>query len=163
MKKSGKGRAIGFHQICITMKLIALLLTVALVQAHGASIAQNVSISGEHLTLKKVFAEIKRQTGYAFFYNYALLKEAHPVTLDVKDEPLTSVLDRCFSDQPFGYYLENKTIVITQRAPVAGRLPTDAREATAETVVIKGKVVNEKGEPVPGASVRVKNAKAGTS
>ena len=163
MKKSGKGRAIGFHQICITMKMIALLLTVALVQAHGASIAQNVSISGEHLTLKKVFAEIKRQTGYAFFYNYALLKEAHSVTLDVKDEPLTAVLDRCFSDQPLDYYLENKTIVITKKPPVARPLPADTREAIAATVVIKGKVVNEKGEPIPGASVHTKGGNGGTS
>jgi iron complex outermembrane receptor protein len=145
------------------MKLTALLLTVALVQAHGAGIAQNVSISGEHLTLKKVFAEIKRQTGYAFFYNYTLLKEAHTISLDVKDEPLTSVLDRCFSDQPLDYYLENKTIVITRKAapPLADAVHQQA--ASAETVVIKGKVVNDKGEPISGASIRVKDAKLGTS
>jgi iron complex outermembrane receptor protein len=142
MKKSGKGRTIGFHQICITMKLTALLLTIALVQAHGA--------------------ELKRQTGYAFFYNYTLLKEAHPVSLDVKDEPLTKVLDRCFTDQPIDYYLENKTVVITRRAePVVN--VSEAGQPAAETVVIKGKVVNDKGEPIPGASVHLKNGRGGTS
>jgi iron complex outermembrane receptor protein len=163
MKKSGKGRTIGFHQICITMKLTALLLTIALVQAHGAGVAQNVSISGQNLSLKKVFAELKRQTGYAFFYNYTLLKEAHPVSLDVKDEPLTKVLDRCFTDQPIDYYLENKTVVITRRAEPVVNVSSEAGQPAAETVVIKGKVVNDKGEPIPGASVHLKNGRGGTS
>lgn len=170
MKKIGRGRSGGFHQMCITMKLTALLLTVALMEAHGGSIAQNVSLSGQDLTLKKVFAEIKHQTGYAFFYNYTLLKEAHPVSLNVKDVSLAQVLSLCFSGQPLDYVIENKTIVVTRKTDVAPGSATapSAIDSNAmllqETVVVRGKVTNEKGEPVVGASVRVKGeGKTGTS
>jgi len=151
------------------MKLTALLLTVALMEAHGGGLAQNVSLSGRNLSLKKVFAEIKHQTGYAFFYNYSLLKEAHPVSLDVKAAPLAEVLSLCFSGQPLDYIIENKTIVITKTAISPGLTATSAisRDSAAyrlpEGVVVKGRVTNEKGEPLAGVSVKVKGEKIGTT
>ena len=169
MKKIGKGRFAGFHQMCKIMKLITLLLTVALMEAHGGGIAQNVSLSGENLSLKKIFSEIKHQTGYAFFYNYSLLKEAHPVSLNVKEAPLTKVLDLCFAGQPLDYSIENKTIVVTKRPPAGGDLsaapvsPDSADRRLPESIVIKGKVTNDKGEPLAGATVRVKGEKIGTA
>jgi iron complex outermembrane recepter protein len=169
MKKIGKARYAGFHQMCITMKLIALLLTVALMEAHGGGIAQNVSLSGQNLSLKKVFAEIKHQTGYAFFYNYALLREAHPVSLHVKEAPLAQVLELCFAGQPLDYSIENKTIVVTRKVlsdgnPPAAVIPADANDpGLPESVVIKGRVTNEKGEPVAGATVKVSGEKIGTA
>jgi iron complex outermembrane receptor protein len=159
MKKVGKGRAPGFHQICIAMKLTTLLLTTALMQAHAGGMAQNVSLSGQHLTLKSVFSKIKQQTGYAFFYNYSLLKEAHPVDLDVKDMPLTKVLDLCFTGQPLDYAIENKTVVITERPEP----PADPTIAALPDVTVRGRVVDDKGNPVVGASVKVKGRNTGTS
>ena len=159
MKLIGKGRPSGFHQMCIAMKLTALLLTVALMEAHGGGFAQNVSLSGQHLSLKTVFSKIKQQTGYAFFYNYSLLKEAHPVDLDVRDMPLSKVLDLCFAGQPLDYAIENKTVVITPKAPQAE--PDAQAVQPQETVVIRGKVTDDKGAPVVGASVRVRGSKEG--
>ena len=162
MKKTGKFRPAGFHQMCMVMKLCTLLLTATLSQVYAGGIAQNVSLSGRDLPLKKVFSEIKRQTGYAFFYNYSLLKEAHPVSLNVKDAPLTQVLTLCFADQPLDYIIENKTIVITERA--GKPLSAEGQERRIpEPVVIKGTVTNDKGEPLQGASVKIKGAKTGTS
>jgi iron complex outermembrane recepter protein len=170
MKKIGRGRSAGFHQMCITMKLITLLLTVVLMEAHGGGIAQNVSLSGQHLSLKKIFSEIKQQTGYAFFYNYSLLREAHPVSLDVKDAPLVRVLDLCFQGQPLDYSIENRTIVITKKAAAATGLAVIAPlvanrtdPGLPESIVIKGRITNEKGEPVVGATVKVKGEKIGTA
>ncbi|WP_162852676.1 SusC/RagA family TonB-linked outer membrane protein [Dinghuibacter silviterrae] len=140
------------------MKLTTLLLTVALVEAHGGGMAQNVNLSGQHLSLKTVFSKITRQTGYAFFYSYSLLKQAHPVDLDARDMPLLKVLDLCFAGQPLGYAIENKTVVITARqvAPVN-------TTGAAPPITIRGKVIDEKGNPVVSASVKVKGSNIGTS
>lgn len=135
-------------------------------EAHAGGMAQNVSLTGRDLSLKKVFAEIKHQTGYAFFYNYALLKEAHNVTLDVKNVPLTEVLDKCFADQPLGYVIENKTVVVTVKptsASAASAVAETTAVAASDNVTVKGKVVNEKGEPIVGASVRLRGEKVGTT
>ena len=168
MKKTDKGRSAGLHQMCIAMKLTTLLLTVALMEAHGGGIAQNVSISGKNLSLKKVFSEIKHQTGYDFFYNYDLLREAHPVNLHVKEAPLTQVLKLCFTDQPLDYFIENKTIVITKRSapprPDEGTAITDSTvQVIVANVEVRGKITDDKGGPVAGASIKVKGEQTGTT
>jgi iron complex outermembrane recepter protein len=164
MKKIGKGRGSGFHQMCIAMRLTALLLTVSLMEVHAAGVAQQVSLSGRNLSLKTVFSQIKRQTGYAFFYNYSLLKQAHPVDLNVHDMPLSQVLDSCFVGQPLDYAIENKTVVITaKQAPITPVAAATSAVATAPEVDLRGKVTDDKGNPLVGASVRIKGSKFGTT
>src|ERR1700753_2907814 len=97
-------------QMLLTMKLTILLMTVALLHVHAGVFSQNVTISGRNLPLKKIFTIIESQTGYAFFYKNELLKNARPVTIDVKNAPLESVLQLCFADQPLGYDIQNKTV-----------------------------------------------------
>jgi iron complex outermembrane receptor protein len=164
MKKNGKARYPGFHQMCITMKLTALFLTVALVEAHGGTLAQNVSLSGAHLSLREVFSEIKHQTGYAFFYSYDLLEEAHPVTIHAAGKPLREVLDSCFAGQPLDYTIENKTVVISLKEPT-GILPgaSSLENAMMDPIIIRGKVIDDKGDPIAGASIKVKGGQGGTS
>ena len=168
MKKTDKSRFPGLHQMCIAMKLTTLLLTVALMEAHGGGIAQNVHISGQNLSLKKVFSEIKHQTGYAFFYNYELLREAHPVSLNVKDAPLEEVLKLCFAGQPLDYFIENKTIVITRRAtPPSPPAPTapladNIVQVVVDNVEVRGKITDDQGSALGGVSINVKGQRTGT-
>src|SRR5436190_20401708 len=101
------------------MKLTCVLLTVFLLNVHAIGVSQTITWSGKNESIEKVFSVIKKQTGYFFFYNYNLLKDARRVTLNVKNAPLAEVLELCFKNQPFDFVIENKTIVITKRvAPV---------------------------------------------
>src|SRR5579872_7411893 len=115
MKVFGKSHALSewltsHHQMFLAMKFTIVLLTIALLQAHGGVFSQNVTLSAHNLPLKKVFREIEKQTGYIFFCNTALFDLAKPVNLNVKDVPLSDALERCFSDQPLSYYIQNKTV-----------------------------------------------------
>src|ERR1700748_1398791 len=101
MKDFGKSH-VSHHQMFLAMKLTIALLTIALLHAHGGVFSQNVTLSGRNLSLKKVFKEIEKQTGYTFFCNADLLNSAKPVSLNVKDAPLSEVLEHCFSDEPLG-------------------------------------------------------------
>ncbi len=60
--------------------------------------------------------EIKKQTGYVFFYNMRLLQKTHPVSIDVKNKGLKEVLDQIFAAQPVSYSIVNKTVVVNERA-----------------------------------------------
>ena len=59
--------------------------------------------------------ELKKQTDFDFLYNNATLKNAKPVTLDIKNLDLKKVLDLCFEKQPFDYKIRNKTVLITAK------------------------------------------------
>src|ERR1700755_542460 len=107
--------AASYHQMLMAMKLTAFLLTAALLTAHAGGFSQNVTLDVDNAPLKKVFTEIRKQTGYSVFYNYDLLKKGHGVTMHVQNMPLQSALLQCMTGQPLSYFIQNKTIFISDK------------------------------------------------
>src|SRR5690242_9382293 len=76
-------------RILLGMKLTVLFLLSGTLAVSAGTRAQNVTISGSNLSLREVFTQINRQTGYDFLYDVRDIEKAPPVTLHVKDAPVT--------------------------------------------------------------------------
>lgn len=146
-------------KILLTMKLTTLLLFAAFLQVSASTTAQTVSISGKEMPLVKVFETIKSQTGFVFFYDAVLLQQGKPVNLKVKNQPLADVLQQVFSDQPLSWSIVNKTITITPKP--AQPAPAEKPIVAVLANLVKGKVVDENGQPLAGASILVKGTSIG--
>lgn len=111
------------------------------------SFAQKVSVDMKSGSLEKAFREIEKQTGYSFIYGKQQISRAAPVNISVKDQELDVLLKMLFSNQPFTYSLSGKFIAIrAKNAP--------GNEAKPNTdITIRGKITDEKGNPIPSASV----------
>ncbi len=96
------------------MKLTGILLLTGLLQVQARGIAQSVTYTAHGVPLTKVFAEIKRQTGYLFFYSPDDLKESRPVTCEWKNLSLLSALDNLFAGQPLAFEVQGNTVVVRQ-------------------------------------------------
>lgn len=147
----------------LIMKMTCFLLLAACLQVSANTYSQKISFSGKQVKLEKVLAEIRQQTGYVFFYTYRLLDQAKPVSLNVKDAALDQVLAVCFKDQPLDFSIENKTIVIRQReSALRERYDSSVALYAVPPADIRGKISNEKGEPLAGAFIRVKKSRQST-
>ncbi|SEW46411.1 TonB-linked outer membrane protein, SusC/RagA family [Chitinophaga sp. YR573] len=133
------------------MKLTALLLTFVLLKAS----AQPVTFSGTNVPLEKVFSSIKKQTGYVFFHRNEDMLAAHPVSVSLDKTPLETALRDVLKDQPLTYAIHGNTIVISRKVITSSPPP--------QTDKLQGKVVNEKGEPIPGATIQIKGTQRGTA
>lgn len=156
----------GFTKTLRIMKLTAIILLAFCLQVSARSDAQIVSLSEKNVSLEKVFKSIKKQTGYDFWYENKLLDNGQKVTIVVNNQPLSQVLDLCFKDQPFTWSIVGKIIVVKAKAPVVADEPValpPPPPPPPPPVEVKGKVVNEKGEPVASASVTVKGTNIGTT
>ncbi len=129
------------------MKLTIVLWVVALMQVSAATYAQKVSLNVKNASLDEVLNNLSRQSGYNFLYNAIMLKTANPVSLSVTNEPLNEVLNLCFKDQPLGFVINGNTVVIHKK---------NTAQPVNAVVVITGKVTDDKGLALPGASVRLK-------
>lgn len=137
------------------MKLTALLLFVAILHVSAHGLAQDrVTFSGSNVSLEKVFSAIKQQTSFLFLYNDALLENTRKVTINVKDASIEEVMRVCAKDQPFDYTIKGKTIFIINKEEKAVEKP--APKPTNPGKDVKGRVVNNNGEPVQGATIKVK-------
>ncbi|MHA4809535.1 TonB-dependent receptor [Flavitalea flava] len=146
------------------MKLTFFLFLAAGLQVSASGLGQTVTLTEKSASLKKIFKSINQQTGYKFFYEDELLKKAGKITINVRNTPMEEALKICFRNLPFGYTISKNTIVVTETpAPGAvGGANGSAAEAPAP-IVIKGKVVDEDGRPLPGASVFIKGTQTGTT
>lgn len=138
-------------------KLTAVLLVTACLQVSANGYSQKVTLSDSEVSLKKVFREIRHQTGFLFFYSDELLQQARKVSIHLKDAPLREVLDSCFRDQPLGYEIDGNMIVVDARAPVVMRPPPPGE------IVIRGRVNDAQGMPLAGVSVTVAGSSRGVA
>ena len=129
-----------------TMKLTIILIAVFCLQLNAAVFSQRVTISKKNMSLENVIKEIKKQTGYFFLYDLDLLQQkSKPVSLSVKDAEISEVLAIALKSQPFGFEIKENTILIK---PLV--------YATISNIDVSGIVRDENGQPMIGASVKVK-------
>ena len=139
------------------MKLTALMLFLAFMQVSASTLAQKVTLSERNASLTTIFEQIRNQTGYDFAYTTATIKAARPVTIDVKNEDLSEVLDRIFSGQPLNYTIGNKSVVVSIKdVSFLDQLSDKVKTVLNLPTEISGTVTDTLGHPLVGASVSIK-------
>lgn len=159
------GRHLFKKQVVMQIKLTAFILMICTLHAFAKGKAQMVTLSVKNASLESVLREVKRQTGYEFFYNSRLIKECPPVSLNVKNASLKSILDNCFKGIPLTYQIYDKTIIIEKSRKNAAVQPNDNLLQASLSVseqTITGKVTDSAGAPLSGVSIEVKGTKNGT-
>lgn len=165
-----------FNKIFLVMKLTLILLLALILNVSAEGFSQKITYSGENVSLEKVFASIKKQTGYGFFFQEELYSIARPVTINVVDEELSTVLTDVFKNQPLDFSIKNKTILISKKSlplfntnPIASQ-PLDLSknlsfdlENLTKDIIIKGVVTDTKGETLPGVSIILKGTAVGAT
>jgi len=135
------------------MKLTTILLLVGALHVSAATFSQTVTLSRRKTSLKQVFKEIKKQTGYFFFYKGQLLQDKPDVVVEFNNASLVDALNTSLKDQNLSYNIVNKTIVISRRE----NLPVVAANLAVK-IEVKGVVADKAtGETLPGVNVSIKN------
>lgn len=120
--------------------------------------AQKVTIDVKNASLISVLDEIKSQTGYRYLFVGSRAQEVKGITLSMKDQPLETVLDNCLRETVWTYSISDKTIVLSLKAGVAADKSNQPIKKE-----VKGIVVDKKGEPMPGVTVKLANTSVGTA
>ncbi len=139
-------------KIPLSMRITTFLLIAVVMQVNATSFAQKISLKENNAPLANVFKKISQQSGYDFFVTGTLLKTTKPVTINVVNAELNDVLKEIFKNQPATFSITEKTIIVSpKKSTEKGRDPSVA-------FVLRGKVSDEAGHPLAGASVRKKNS-----
>jgi len=145
------------------LRIMRILIVIQLafclqLSAHGYS--QKVTLRLKDVSLETALSAIKQQTGYVFFYNYNLVREAGTVSVDLKNADMQEAVRQTLKGLPIDFVIEKKTVVLSRRiapAPIT-------EEAPPATVTVTGTVVNgDTRQPLQGATVAVKGTGAVTT
>lgn len=144
------------HKLIMVMKLTTLLLIITLLHASAKSYSQKISLNEKNTSLEKVLSQIKNQSGYVFLYTDQNLVNTS-ISVNVKDASIEETLNACFKNAQIGYKITGKNILLRATYP-----QTADQENAPPPITVKGKVVDETGKPLMGASVKLKGGSLGT-
>ena len=130
-------------RLCCFFVFVSSLHTQATVWAQG-----KVTVELQNKTLGEVLKVLKEQTGVHFMYNTQEVNVGTKVSVSLNEARLEEALQSIFQGLPYRYNQVEDYILITPKKE------SETQQTDMRTV--KGKVVDSKGEPLPGVSVVVK-------
>ena len=150
MKKNGEydpPKNGSLKKMCRIMKVTMLLLLFTVYQSFGSVHAQQVKldISLDNGSFAQFMEQVKRQSDFTFFFNDGMIMGVKNITLHVKQSAIETVLEACLKGTGISFRIKDNTIILF-----------GADEKVKKEITVKGKVVDEEGEPLPGATVKVK-------
>ncbi len=101
-----------------------------------------------------VLNEIENETDFFFLFNQKLVDVERKVDIEVSQEKVEKVLDRLFGNTNVSYKLLDRQILLTPK--------NNEDNLFQQSRTVTGSVVNDSGEPIPGATVVVKGTSQGT-
>lgn len=149
------------------MKLVTFFLTVILARVEATGFGQKITISEKNTPIENVFHKIESQTGFVFFYDTDDVQKLN-VSIVRKNASLDDILKECFQGTHLAYKLVDKTIVIRKKeitSPKTLERPKIAeplKQVAEVELSVSGKVIDDKGDGLPGVSILVKGTSQGT-
>ena len=140
------------------MKLTGVLTLVPLLHLSASVYSQQVTLKGQRVKIKDALRTVTKQTGYGFLYNSRMLDIESSINLDLNNAPLSKAIEDILATKGLTYRIEEKTIVLL---PKEKDHSTTRHVEVQDGVIIKGKITDENGKPLIGATVQVEGQKLG--
>ena len=146
------------------MKIAAIFLILGI----NASMANDtysqsttLSLKANNKTVQEIFSEIEKQSEYVFFYYDGVLDINRKVKLDITDQTVDVILKQLFEGTDNTYVIKDRQIFISKKKDngLIGPLPLKAQNKST----FRGKVLDDFGEPLPGAAILVAGSTRGVT
>ena len=143
-------------RMLLIMKSIVILLfcTLNLQAAVYSQHQKKFDISLNNVTVSDVFRYLHEVSQYDFVYDSDAVKQMQPVSVDLQNTDIESVLNTVLAGTPFGWSIEDNVIIIRRNEQ-----PTPS--AQQQSKVLKGKVTDKQGNTLPGVTILIKGTTIG--
>ena len=136
------------------MRLLFILITMTsmTISANGFSQEQRVTLEMKNVGAMELFKQIQKETNLFFVYNDADLIPFDNISVSARDEAVDVLLNRVFTG--LNFLFEGNVIIVKP-------LQVKDEKKEVKKFTIKGKVVDEKNQPLPGVTVRLDSTTVG--
>ena len=140
------------HSFLAFLLFICFSFTSYYIQAQEM---KSITLNVQNETAENVFNQLGMQTGLKFFYDQEIVNAAPRITLNVSNVSLQDVLERITLQTKLYFNRDNHTISVGKQ-----KIGQDTSK-DIKLRNLKGRVVDQNGEPIIGASVLVKGTANG--
>ena len=144
-------------KVFVIMRITLFLLCLGVYQLFAVdSYSQNakINLNISDQSVKSVLSEIQNQSEFSFMFNSNIVDVERKVDIKAENEKVFEVLEKLFSGTDVAYTVVDRQIVLFPSNMLAEQQPAKS---------ISGKVTDQGGASVPGASVVVKGTTTGVT
>lgn len=155
-------------RISCTQFLLAILfagVTYARNTNAQVNLGQKIDLNAHNVHIEKILKRIEKITNTKFVYSLNVVDVSKKATVAADNETLGHVLDEVLLKNGIGYDVIHNRIVLTplDENKAEAQQPSAGQSLIAEAeVIVHGKVTDDKGTPLVGVTVQVKNTNIGT-
>lgn len=139
------------------MRLTTFILIIALAQVSARGFGQKITLNEINAPIEKILQSIQSQSGYGFIYNVKDL-DNRKVSISLNNASIEEAVKSLVKDLRLNYKIVNKDIVLTRIEPSF----LDRLVERWANIDVSGRVVDEKGLPLSGATIKIKGTERGT-
>lgn len=158
------GKPIPRLKFDLKMKLSVFFLftTFFALQANtGYAQKTKVTLDMQNVTVERLLDEIENRTEFLFVYKSNDVDLSRLVSVNVKKERVTTLLEHVFKNSQTTFNVINKQIFLTEKN--ASKLPKEEASLSQDPIRVTGKVTDENGAPIPGVTVRIAGTNRGVA
>ena len=138
--------------------LLFVILAQVILTGVYAQTTNTLTIQRRNISVKEVLALIEKNNQIGFFYVDKDLDVNRKVTIDLKNQSVTNVLEELFKNTSNTFKIDGKQVYITKKAkPIE-----EKTKSTIKKSKITGVVMDQTGEGIIGAVIIVKGTKFAT-
>lgn len=122
-------------------------------------VGKKISIKSKEITLANVLKQIEKQTGYRFLYEINAFNGNERVNIDFDQANLSDVLKNVFENRGLMCQVSDGIISLKK---YESKSPVSINNDFPPNNTITGKIFDESGSPIPGATIIIKGTSKGT-
>ena len=138
------------------LRMILIVFLVGLTSLPTMAQDQTVTLKLTDVNLYELFDAIRKQTGLRFLYNAEQMKEVPKVSVDVKNKKVKEVLTEVLAGTSLTFEYDKDVVTVVKKE-------ADKSQPQVKLVQVSGRVVDEKGNPIPGATVLIQGTTQGVA
>ncbi len=135
-------------RVFLIVRLVAIFILSSLMQVNAYTFGQRVTIQKNNISLEKALKEIRKQSGYDIIYDLEVVLRAKPVSINLTNVTAKDAIQSALQGQNLNYSIDGKTISITDKSEAVSKKIIENKD-------INGKVLDQGGKPLRGATIRV--------
>jgi TonB-linked SusC/RagA family outer membrane protein len=144
-----------FKYVLLTKFSIALMFIFSLQTFAGIKAQDSISLNLQNVALTKVFKAIEKQGTYRFVYKNEIIPVHIQVSIEVRNASLENVLNIVLENTSLSFRKMNNNLVVITPLNATEKV-TAAPVPPVFALQVNGKIMNDSGEPLAGATVEEK-------
>lgn len=146
------------RSVLCNIRLFTVLIFIGTIALSATVTAQKktIDLSIQNEMLKDILSTIEKKSDYIFIYNANVFNSNLRKSISVKSESVENVLIQLFQGLNVTYKIDGKQVFIYKKAdPQRTETPKGGGNEQVKKKKISGRVTDDKGETIPGATVIV--------